>query len=136
MRYLAIDHGIKRTGLAVSDASETFTTPLAVITGSSELIPRILNFIESEAIEAIVIGLPLNMDGSEGPQSKIVRDFAEKLKKDIEIPIHFHDERLSSFNAEKKTVEWGLTRKKKKKRLDAIAAADILQSFLEGKQNS
>jgi len=72
MRYLAIDYGEKRTGLAICDAGEMIASPLAVVSGQSDLIPRILDVIKSENVEAIVIGLPLNMDDTEGPQVKRV----------------------------------------------------------------
>ena len=133
MRYLSIDYGKKRTGLAVCNAGETIASPFAALTGRANLVPEILEVIKREEIEAIVVGLPLNMDDSEGPQAKLVRNFAKTLQEQIEIPIHFHDERLSSFDAEKKLAGIDLTRKKKKKRIDAIAAAAILQSFLEEK---
>jgi putative Holliday junction resolvase len=133
MRYLAIDYGEKRTGLAICDASETITTPLTVIHGQKELSKKIVNIIKKEGAEAIVLGLPLNMDGSEGHQSKLTRKFAEQLKKHLDIPIHFQDERLSSFDAEQKLTPAELTTSKKKKLLDAIAAASILEAFLEQK---
>ena len=133
MRYLAIDYGEKRTGLAICDAGEMIASPLAVVSGQFELIPRIVNVIKSENVEAIVIGLPLNMDDTEGPQVKRVKSFAARLREHIDISIFFYDERLSSFEAEKKLSGVDLTRKGKKKRLDAVAAAAILQSFLDEK---
>ena len=133
MRYLAIDYGQKRTGLAVCDNDETIASPLTVIQGQGQLVPHVIKIIQREQIEAVVIGLPLNMDDTEGPQAKRIRDFAEKLSKDITVPIHFHDERLSSFDAEKKLSGLGMTRQHKKKRIDAIAAAAILQAFLDHK---
>lgn len=136
MRYLAIDHGDKRTGLAICDASETLVSPHSVIETGNErqLLTRVLAVIQQERIEAVVIGLPFNMDGTEGPRAKKVRHFASLLNQAISCPILFHDERLSSFEAEHLSVDLELTRKKKKKRLDAIAAAAILNSFLEHKQ--
>ena len=133
MRYLAVDYGQKRTGLALCDAAETIASPLTVLTGHKRLIEQIVQVIRSEQIDAVVLGLPLNMDGTEGPQAKHVRDFADRLKKHIEVPICFHDERLSSFEAEKKLAGTQMTHRSKKKRIDAIAAAAILQSFLEQK---
>ena len=133
MRYLAIDYGGKRTGLALCDKAEMIASPVAVIENKAQLMKEILNIVETEQVEAIVVGLPLNMDGSEGPAAKTVRSFARELAVHINIPIVFHDERLSSFEAEEKLAAADLTRKKKKKRLDAIAAAAILQSFLDKK---
>ena len=133
MRYLAVDYGEKRTGLAICDEGETIASPLKVVEGRGGLVGKIIDAVESEMVGGIVIGLPLNMDGTEGEQAKRVLGFGERLKKHLEIPIFFHDERLSSFGAEKKLAGVGLTRKQKKTRLDAVAAAAILQSFLDSK---
>ncbi|NLH41204.1 MAG: Holliday junction resolvase RuvX [Planctomycetes bacterium] len=133
MRYLAIDYGMKRTGLAVCDAGETIASPLAVVQGHKDLIQRIRRIATSEGIEAVVLGLPLNMDGTEGPQAKLVRNFGKELGRQLGIPVHFQDERLSSFEAEQRILEMDLSRAKKKERLDALAAADILQTFLDQK---
>lgn len=136
MRFLAIDHGTKRTGLAVSDAAETLASPHSVIQtqNDSVLIEGIVQAAAKESIDAVVVGLPLNMDGSEGPRAKQVRAFAERLALRIKMPIHFHDERLSSYAAQELFSGLGLTHKDKKNRLDAVAAADILQSFLDGRK--
>ena len=136
MRYMAIDFGDKRTGLAVCDADETLASPLVVLTGQGGLIEKIRQVAADQAVDAIVFGLPLNMDGTEGDQAKRVRDFAAKLTKQIELPLFFQDERLSSFDAEKKLAALGITRKKKKKHLDAIAAAAILQAFIDAAKNA
>jgi len=133
MRYLAIDYGEKRTGLAICDANETIVTPLAVINGRKELQKKISAVIRKEDVEAVVIGLPLNMDGSEGSQAKLVLKFAEQLREHLDVPVHFQDERLSSFDAEQKLAPAELTRSKRRKRLDAVAAASILEAFLEKK---
>ncbi len=134
MRYLAIDYGTKHTGLAICDAAETIASPLTVIHGQQDLLKKITDMVEAEKVEAIVIGLPLNMDDSQGPQAKLVFKFADQLKAHIDIPIHFQDERLSTFSAEEKLAAVDFTRAKKKKRLDAIAAAEILEAFLEDKR--
>ncbi|GAI32198.1 unnamed protein product [marine sediment metagenome] len=133
MRYLAIDYGNKRTGLAICDAAEIIASPLTVIQGQKELLRKISDIVETKNVEVIVLGLPLNMDGSTGPQAELIFKFADQLKAHLDIPIHFQDERLSSFSAEEKLSQTGFTRKKKKKRLDAIAAAEILQAFLDNK---
>ncbi|MHC4394828.1 MAG: Holliday junction resolvase RuvX [Planctomycetota bacterium] len=133
MRYLAIDYGAKYIGLAVCDRTETIASPLLVIEGQKRLPEKIVDIVKTENIEAIVLGLPLNMDDSQGPQAKLVFQFAEQLKELIEIPIHFQDERLTSFAAEQKLTSSEFRKKKHKKRLDAIAAAEILEVFLEQK---
>lgn len=137
MRYLSIDHGQKRTGLAICDAGESVVSPYSVIETSNkqELLRQICSVIKAEQIEALVIGLPLNMDGTEGPRAQQVRIFANCLCENVTIPIEFCDERLSSFEADKLATVLELTRKKKKKRLDAIAAAEILRTFLASKSS-
>jgi len=133
MRYLAIDYGTKRTGLAVCDAGETIASPLVVVQGRTDLIDRIRRIVASEGIGAFVLGLPLNMDGTEGPQARLVLAFAKELGQQVPLPVHLQDERLSSFEAEQKLQDIGLTRGKKRQRLDAVAAAEILQAFLDQK---
>ncbi len=136
MRYLAIDYGTRRTGLAICDAGETIASPLAVIEGREQLLPKIAQIVQAEEVQAIVLGLPLNMNDSEGPQTKLVRKFAETLKAHLPIPVHLQDERLSSFGAEEKLAPANLTKGKQKKRLDAVAAAEILEAFLEQKRSA
>ncbi len=131
MKYLAIDYGSRRTGLAVCDPSQTICSPLAVLDSTRDLIAQIDEFIKTENAEAVVIGLPLNMDDSEGPQAKSVRAFAADLAKSIKIEIHFQDERLTSFAAGEKLDMTDLPPAQKKQRRDAVAAADILQAFLD-----
>ncbi len=133
MRYLAIDYGTKHTGAASCDPSETIVSPLTVIEGQKDLLDRIVQLVETENVGAIVLGLPLNMDDSAGPQAKLVFQFAEQLRARLSIPIHFQDERLTSFAAEQKAPRLKSAGKKKQKRLDAIAAAAILEAFLENK---
>ena len=133
MRYLAIDYGTKRTGLAICDSGETIASPLAVIQGQKELLKKIAEVVETEHVEAVVLGLPLNMTGSESAQTRLVFKFAEQLKNYLHIPVHFQDERLSSFSAEEKLASAKFTKEKMRKRLDAVAAAEILEAFLEQK---
>ena len=132
MRYLAIDYGDKRTGLALCDQGETISSPLKTLKTGKNLIDNIVAIIIEQDVAAVVIGLPLNMDETEGPVAKRVRGFGSKLKDSLDIPVYFHDERLSSFDAEQK-LAGRMTRKKKKARVDALAAAAILQSFLDSK---
>ena len=134
MRYLAIDYGTKRTGLAICDASETIASPLTVVHGREHLLKEITQIIKTENVGAVVLGLPLNMNGSEGPQAEIVLKFADQLQAHLKIPVYFQDERLSSFGAEEKLAPANLSKDEKKKRLDAVAAAEILEAFLEQKR--
>ena len=136
MRYLAIDYGSRRSGLAICDAQETIASPLAVLHGQKDIVQRIARIVEAEGVGAIVLGLPLNMDDSEGPQARLVRAFAGKLGAQVPVPIHFQDERLSSFAAAEKLDGADLSRTEKRDRIDAIAAAEILQSFLDRTRSS
>ncbi|MGA1056981.1 MAG: Holliday junction resolvase RuvX [Phycisphaerales bacterium] len=131
MRYLAVDLGGKRTGLAVGDDLTRIASPVDVleIPPGPRLVEAILRAIAEHGPDALVIGLPLNMDGSEGEAAKQVRAFGDLLAKAASLPIEFHDERLTSRAAELDLA--GLyTRKGKKRRLDAVAAARILSGFL------
>ena len=134
MRYLAIDYGTRRTGLAICDPGETIVSPLTVLQSRESLPEKIAQIVETENVGAIVLGLPLNMDGSEGPQTQLVLKFADRLQSRFSIPIYLQDERLSSFGAEEKLARANLTRGKMKERLDAVAAAEILEAFLEQKR--
>jgi putative Holliday junction resolvase len=135
VKYLAVDYGNKRTGLALCDRNETMASPLSVIHDPSRVIKLIVEVVEEEHIEGIVIGLPLNMDDSEGFQAKRVREFGKILSGKVEVPILFHDERLSSFSASEKLSTMSLTWSRRKKRLDALAAAEILEGFLQHKRD-
>ena len=139
MRHLAIDYGTRRVGLAMSDESGQFVSPLDVlfVTSPAEAVDRVVQLVRREEPETIVIGLPINMDGSEGESAKSVRQWAATLQKSVSLPVVFVDERLTSFEAEQMLVQQQrsgrkLSRQDKKKRLDAIAAAVILQGYLDG----
>jgi putative Holliday junction resolvase len=137
-RTLAIDFGTRRIGLALSDAGGKLATPLKVLQAGSNSISEIAAIIDSQGVERIVIGFPLNMDGSRGSAAEKVVAFARSLQTRTSKPIVFVDERLSSFEAEQTLVARRrggekLTRKSKKERLDAVAAAQFLQEFLDGK---
>jgi putative Holliday junction resolvase len=133
MRYLAIDLGDKRTGLAVGDDEVGIASPLRVIekpiTPGDELLSELARAVDEHRPGGLVIGLPLNMDGSEGARAKSVRAFATRLAAHAALPIHFHDERLTSDAADWEMARSGLTRGQKKHRRDALAAAAILRDF-------
>ena len=140
MRTLAIDLGTKRVGLALSDEGGRFATPLDVLQVSSphQAIEQILSIIKKESIERLVIGLPLNMDDSIGPAARGTIAWANDLSSRAGLAVIFVDERLSSFDAEQSLIARKrggekITRKQKKQRLDALAAAGFLQAFLDGK---
>jgi putative holliday junction resolvase len=140
MRYLAIDLGQQRTGLAISDAGGTLAAPLDVLACPSrqELIKRIATIASREGADALIVGLPLNMDGSLGKPAREAIQFGESLSVALgNLPVTFVDERLSSFAADQiltgqRRTGQKITRKQKKQRQDAHAAAAFLQEFLDG----
>ena len=140
MRTLAIDLGSRRVGLALSDAGGTIATPYLVIEVKSpdQATAEVLKIIHAEGIERVVLGLPLNMDDTVGPAATETLAWGRDLQTQSRKPVLFVDERLSSFEAEQQLTERKkrgekLTRKGKKERLDALAAAGFLQAFLDGK---
>lgn len=134
MRYLAVDYGKKRTGLAICDEGERVVSPLTVLEGGKNLFERIAAIVRAEAAGAVVVGLPLNMDGTKGEQAAVVEEFGAELEKAAGVPVFFQDERLSSFAAQEKLFAYEKSRKAKAERLDAVAAALILEDFLAGKE--
>lgn len=138
-RFLSIDHGSKRIGLAVSDPGATLALPLTTIEASGDLsdqVAAVLSWAEEYEIDAFVVGLPLNMDDTEGNQAKAVRRFGAELQRISGKPVHYWDERLSSHAAEEMLRPAELTRKKRKARLDRVAALVILQEFLDSRSSS
>ncbi|MEE8154782.1 MAG: Holliday junction resolvase RuvX [Phycisphaerales bacterium] len=135
MRFLAVDLGDKRTGLAVGDDETNLASPLTVIevARGDALIDAIADSIKDHAPDAIVLGLPLNMDGTEGSQAKLVREFGEHLHDRCGLEVHYHDERLTSFAADQQMARSGRTHKQKKRLRDALAATEILRDFLDGR---
>jgi len=133
MRYLAIDFGDKRTGLAVGDDVTRIAGPVDVIeTGTADqCLSRLGDAVDRHGVDALVVGLPLNMDGTEGAAARKCRELAQQLAQQCSLPVHLVDERLSSDHAEGKLDRTGLTHGQKKSRRDALAAATILQDFLD-----
>lgn len=135
MRFLAIDLGDKRTGLAIGDDDTKIASPVTVIevARGDALIDAIAGSIKDHAVDAMVLGLPLNMDGTEGPQAKLVRKFGQQLRLRCGLDVHYHDERLTSFAADQQMAGSGRTHKQKKRLRDALAAAEILRDFLDAR---
>ena len=138
MRYLAIDYGFKRIGLAICDPAEQFVSPLCQLPRNPQkpaaVIERIRQLIDENQIDQLVVGLPLNMDDTEGPQVQLTRTFADQLKQVTDRPLHFQDERLSSAAADDMLSAGDFTKKKRRQRRDMLAACAILQEFLHRKK--
>ena len=130
---LGIDPGTKNIGLAISDVSKTIATPLDVLTNVKykNLVNYIKNIQHRNGLSGIVIGYPVNMDGTVGPKAQSSNSLADNLFKDINLPILLWDERLSTSAVEKMLINADITRDKRKKNIDKLAASYILQGFLD-----
>ena len=132
-RLLGIDQGKKRIGLAISDEDKLVSTPLKTILKKNnfDFIKEIKEIIEENNIKGIIVGNPLNMDGSKGSSSQSSNDFARNLSNNISIPVTMWDERLSSEGAFKLSGNIGVNTSKKIEKLDQNAASFILQGALD-----
>jgi len=134
MRILGIDLGDKRIGIALSDEMGWTAQGLAVIMsggGVAENIKRIKELALENKVERIVVGLPRNMDGSTGPRAEKACEFARRLEKSSGLPVEMWDERLTTVAAEKLLIKADLRRAKRRQVIDKIAAALILQNYLD-----
>jgi putative Holliday junction resolvase len=131
-RLLAVDVGGKRTGLALGDTLTRMAMPIEVlhVPRGPALLEAISKAVKVHGPDAIVMGLPLNMDGSEGPAVVQARAFAEEVRGRTGLPVHLQDERLTSFEADQRMARSGRTRGEKKELRDALAAAALLEDFL------
>lgn len=136
MRILALDYGEKRIGTAVSDALGLTAQGLPTLEnkGRQNLFETLKHICREYGVKELVIGLPVNMNGTRGPKAKQVLELAPELEKAIEIPVRTWDERLSSRQAQRLMVDEGLSRAQQKKQSDRLAATLILQSYLESKR--
>lgn len=132
MRYLAIDYGLKRTGIALSDPGGAMAFPREAIAmrGKDAFFAELLGLAQSEGVEAFVVGLPLYLDGEESETTRMIRNMAARLKRRSPLPVYLMPEALSSWDAENRLREAGKHGKEKRRRLDSSAAAAILESFL------
>ncbi len=133
MRTLGLDIGDKRIGVAISDPEEILASPLATITREDDkkAIDDIIKLVDQNDVERIVVGLPYSLDGSIGGQANKVMDFAERLSQYTRASMEIWDERLSTVAVERLLREAGKKKAKKRERLDAAAAAFILQGYLD-----
>ncbi len=136
VRALGIDPGSKRIGLAVSDRSGTIASPFMVLQRSRSHQhddAEIARIVREEEIEVVVVGLPLNMDGSQGASAKAAIADARRLATVVGVPIELHDERRTTVTAEQSMREAGLDGVERRQRVDKVAAAVMLQSWLDGR---
>lgn len=128
-----LDLGTVTVGVAVSDLRRRVATPLETVrrTKFTADAARLLAIAAARGLKGFVLGLPINMDGSEGPRAQSTRAFARNLERLTDLPIAFWDERLSTVAAERAMLEADLSRKRRAERIDHVAAAFILQGFLD-----
>ena len=132
-RILGVDYGTRRTGLAVGDEELRVASPLEVIEARDRqaLAETIARLAQQEGVDRIVVGLPLNMDGSEGPMAAACRALADELHHLTGLAVDLFDERLTTHAAEGRLAGHGFTQRQRRRRVDALAAMLLLQSYLD-----
>jgi putative Holliday junction resolvase len=133
MRILALDHGTKRVGIALSDELKMIAQPLEYFAAEpfADLLARLKELIRDKEVELILVGLPRNMNGSYGPAALKVQSFVGALRGALTVPIQTWDERLTSAQANRLLIQGNVRRDKRKKKVDQTAAAILLQSYLD-----
>ena len=140
MRIMGLDFGSKTVGVAISDELLMIAQPLEIVRRKEanklrQTLARIEELIVEYEVEEIVLGLPLNMDDTEGERVVLTREFQEKLERRTGLPVYTWDERLTTVEADNAMMEAGIRRENRKEYVDKIAAALILQGYLENRKN-
>ncbi|NWL87693.1 MULTISPECIES: Holliday junction resolvase RuvX [unclassified Paenibacillus] len=135
MKILGLDYGDARIGVAISDELGWTAQGLEVIERRKEgaELKRIAELVSQHEVEAVVVGLPKNMNGTIGPRGEICKAFAEQLHEMLQVPVHLWDERLTTVSAHRTLIEADVSRKKRKGVVDKMAASLILQNYLDSK---
>jgi putative Holliday junction resolvase len=135
MRILGLDYGDRRIGVALSDAFGWTAQGLEMIERKREGddFRRIAELVKEHEVEAIVVGLPKNMNGTIGPRGEICMAFAEELRQTLSMPVHLWDERLTTVAATRTLLEADVSRRKRKLVVDKLAAALLLQNYLDAR---
>jgi putative Holliday junction resolvase len=135
MRILALDHGSKRVGLAISDELGLIAQPLEFLDAQpvEEFMRRLKDIVDTRQVGEILVGMPRNMNGTYGPAAEKAREFVAALKTVLTIPIKTWDERLTSVQANRALMEAGMRRDKRREKVDQTAAAILLQSYLDSR---
>jgi putative Holliday junction resolvase len=134
-RFLGIDPGAKRVGIAVSDPTGTVAQPLSWIAAQPEatLVERLIRLAREQEAEELVVGLPWRMDGSQGPEARAARQLAGQLRQASGLPVTLVDERLTSVAAERALISTGESRARRRLLSDQVAAALLLQGHLDSR---
>lgn len=130
-RLLGLDMGGRRIGVAVSDETGTIASPVAMVVRGPGEADEIRALAEKYEVVRLVAGLPVGLSGREGPQAAEVRAYTDAIAEDIGLPLDYWDERLSTLIAERSLIASGTRRQKRKEQVDAVAAAVILQGYLD-----
>jgi len=136
MRFMGLDVGDKRIGIALSDEGAIIASPRETLErrGNRKDIAHLLELAKREDVGEILVGMPFSLDGSIGPQAQKVERFVTALKGETAIPITLWDERLSTVSAERALIEGDVSRAKRRGSVDRVAAALILQSYLDARR--
>ena len=137
MKYLGLDLGTRTLGVSISDMTKTIATAYGTIRfeedNYDEAISKLATIMDKEPIEKIILGFPKNMNGTVGPRALVTLDFKKKLEDTFHIPVEMQDERLSTKEASGYMIAADISRKKRKKKIDSLAANIILQTYLDRK---
>ena len=141
MRIMGLDFGSKTVGVAVSDPLLLTAQGIEIIRRKEEnklrrTLARIEELVQEYEVELIVLGLPRNMNDTEGERAAVTREFAEKLERRTALPVVFRDERLTTVAADRTMMEAGIRRENRKEHVDRIAAVLILQEYLDYRKNT
>lgn len=135
MRYLGLDLGTRTLGIAISDLTATIANPIMTLRFEEEdydsLLPKLKEIVNEEKIDKIILGLPKNMNNTIGSRAEETIMFKEKLEKYMDLEVVFQDERRSTIEANNYMLEANMSRKKRKKHIDGLAASIILQTYLD-----
>ena len=137
MEIMAVDFGDARTGLAICDKTELLASPVGVIHEKrfEHAVEKVAAAAAENRAEAVIVGLPLNMNGSEGPRAELCRNFAEQLSSKVNVPVRMWDERQTTVSAAGYLNQTDTRGKKRKEVIDAVAAVIILDSYLQWRKN-
>lgn len=139
MKYLGLDLGTRTLGVSISDTTKTIASAYGTIHFEEDDYDKAINklstIIEKEPIEKIILGLPKNMNGSIGPRALVTLDFKKKLEETFKIEVEMQDERLSTKEASGYMIKADISRKKRKQKIDSLAANIILQTYLDKRKD-
>lgn len=140
MRYLGLDLGTRTLGIAISDSTHTIATTYQTLhfneNQEEEILPILKEIVRKEQIEKIILGFPKNMNNTIGPRAETTIDFQHKIKQYLNIEVILQDERLTTKQATEYMLEANISRKKRKKKIDSLAANIILQTYLDTRRNN